>query len=85
MANDNDIKVQILKTVATLITTAFALTAGLAWNTAIQAIITEFFKKESAVTGLLVYAIIVTIIAVLATVFIGRALGKIGIELDEKK
>jgi uncharacterized membrane protein len=84
MANDNDIKVQILKTIATLITTAFALTAGLAWNTAIQEIIKEIFKEQSAVTGLLAYAIIVTVIAVLATVFIGRALGKIGIELDEK-
>ncbi|MDR2873318.1 MAG: DUF5654 family protein [Methanobrevibacter sp.] len=85
MTKNNDIKVQILKTIATLITTAFALTAGLAWNTAIQAIITALFKSDSAIIGLLVYAIIVTMIAVLATVFIGRALGKVGIELDEKE
>ncbi|MDR2624297.1 MAG: DUF5654 family protein [Methanobrevibacter sp.] len=80
---DNGIELQILKTVATLITTAFALVAGLAWNSAIQAIIKEFFKSNSEITGLVVYALIVTIIAVLVTVFIGRALGKIGIELDD--
>jgi hypothetical protein len=79
----DSIKVQMLKTIATLITTAFALVAGLAWNSAIQAIITEFFKAGSAITGLVVYAVIVTIIAVLITVFIGRALGKIGIEVDD--
>ncbi|MDR3223161.1 MAG: DUF5654 family protein [Methanobrevibacter sp.] len=74
---------QILKTIATLITTAFALVAGLAWNSAIQAIIKEFFHSDSAITGLVSYAIIVTIISVLVTVFLGRTLGKLGIEIDD--
>ncbi|MDR1820658.1 MAG: DUF5654 family protein [Methanobrevibacter sp.] len=80
---DNDIKIQMLKTIATLITTAFALVAGLAWNSAIQAVIKEFFKSDSAITGLVSYAIIVTIISVLVTVFLGRTLGKLGVDLDD--
>ncbi|GAA5819641.1 MAG: conserved hypothetical protein [Methanobrevibacter sp. CfCl-M3] len=85
MANkkDSDIKIQMLKTIATLITTAFALVAGLAWNSAIQAIIKEIFKSDSAITGLVSYAVIVTIISVLVTVFLGRTLGKLGIDLDD--
>ncbi|MDR2830299.1 MAG: DUF5654 family protein [Methanobrevibacter sp.] len=80
---DSSIKVQMLKTIATLITTAFALVAGLAWNSAIQAIIKEFFRSDSEIAGLVVYALIVTVISVLVTVFIGRTLGKIGIELED--
>jgi hypothetical protein len=79
----DDIKVQMLKTTGTLITTAFALVAGLAWNSAITKIINTFLQKSSAVTGLLIYAIVVTVIAVVITVFIGRALGKVGIEMDD--
>lgn len=73
----------MLKTIATLITTAFALVAGLAWNSAIQAIIKEFFKSDSEIIGLVSYALIVTVISVLVTVFIGRTLGKMGIELED--
>ena len=80
----DNMKVQSLKTFGTLMTTAFAFIAGLAWNEAIRAIINEFLKSGSAVIGLLIYAVIVTIIAVVATLMIGRALGKAGIELDEE-
>ncbi|KZX12713.1 DUF5654 family protein [Methanobrevibacter curvatus] len=79
----DSVKVEILKTTATLITTAFALVAGLAWNEAIKAIISTFFKEGSAIPGYLTYAIIVTVIAVLVAVLFARSLGKLGIELDD--
>ena len=44
----DSMKVQTLKTLATLMTTAFAFVAGLAWNGAIQAVINEFLKAGSA-------------------------------------
>jgi hypothetical protein len=81
---DDKVHVQVIKTVATLITTAFALVAGLAWNEAIKAVITQFLKSGDEVIGLLIYAIIVTIIAVVTTLFIGRTLAKAGIENEEK-
>lgn len=76
---------QIIKTVATLITTAFALVAGLAWNEAIKAVIAQFLKAGDEVIGLLIYAIIVTIIAVFVTLFLGRTLAKAGIENNDDK
>ncbi|KZX15749.1 DUF5654 family protein [Methanobrevibacter filiformis] len=79
----NTVKVETLKTLGKLITTAFALVAGLAWNSAIQAIIKQFLEQGSAVLSMVVYAIVVTIIAVIITVFFGRALGKLGIDLDD--
>lgn len=74
---------EVLKTIITLITTAFALVAGLAWNDAIQALISEFMDAGSALTGLLVYAVVVTIIAVVVTLLLGRFADRAGVELDE--
>ena len=72
----NEMKSQILPTISTLITTAFGLIAALAWNQAIQAIILQFLPKQSGILGLVIYAIIITIIAVIATIGIARAITK---------
>lgn len=73
-------RIQVLTTIATLITTAFGLIAALAWNEAIKAIILELFPQQSGITGLLIYTIIITIIAVVATIIIARAITKPAIQ-----
>lgn len=52
----------IMETMLTLITTAFAFVAGLAWNETIQKLIEEFYTAGGAVIGLLIYAVIVTLL-----------------------
>ncbi len=75
---------EVLKTISVLMTTAFAFVAGSAWNEAIQTLIKEFIGESgSAVSSMLIYAIVVTVIAVLVTLFIGRLVGKAGIDIDE--
>lgn len=74
---------EVLKTIITLITTAFALVAGLAWNEAIQALINTFLDAGSALTGLMIYAVIVTVIAVVVTILLGKFADKAGVELDD--
>lgn len=64
---------QILEKIAALITIAFGLVAALAWNNAIQATFDRYFGEDGTLPGLYTYAVIVTIIAVLATIWIGRA------------
>lgn len=71
-----DVRTQVLETIATLMTTAFGLIAALAWNATIQAAITQYFKTGNAIIGLLTYAIIITIIAVVASLIIARAIAK---------
>ena len=73
-----------METMLTLITTAFAFVAGLAWNEAIQKLIEEFYTAGGAVTGLLIYAVIVTIVAVVVTVLLARIAGKMGLDLDKE-
>ena len=47
----------IVETILGLITTAFAFVAGLAWNDAIQALITQFVGTGNALPNLFSYAI----------------------------
>lgn len=80
----SEISKMIMETMLTLITTAFAFVVGLAWNEAIQKLIEEFYTAGGAVTGLLIYAVIVTIVAVVVTVLLARIAGKMGIDLDKE-
>ena len=63
---------EIIEKMAVLIITAFGLVAALAWNGAIQAIFVEFFGSAEGVGPMLVYAIIVTVIAVVVTIWIAK-------------
>ena len=73
----------IMETIRGLITTAFAFVAGLAWNDAIQKLIESVIGAGDALPTLFIYAIIVTIVAVVVTVLLARVAGKMGIELGE--
>ena len=73
----------IMETILGLITTAFAFVAGLAWNDAIQKLIEQFIGTGDALPSLFIYAIAVTIVAVIVTVILARVAGKMGIELNE--
>ncbi len=74
----------MVETVASLITAAFALVAALAWNEAIKALIAKIFDTSDDLVGMMIYAILVTIIAVVATVWIGKVLIKYH-KLDQEK
>jgi len=69
-------KNEIIKQIAALATAAFGLVAALAWNGAIQAIFKKLFGTADGIVSMLVYAIVVTIIAVVVTIWIGKAIAK---------
>ncbi|MBC8495084.1 hypothetical protein H8D36_02945 [archaeon] len=76
-------KSEIVDKLAALITAAFGLVAALAWNDAIKALFVGPCGAENAGAlcslssgGPWVYAIIITVIAVLAAVWIGRVSAK---------
>ena len=64
---------EVIEKIAALMTAAFGLVAALAWNGAIQAIFKQIFGDASSVGAMLVYAIVVTIIAVFAVIWIAKA------------
>ncbi len=61
---------EVVNKISDLVTTAFGLVAALAWNEAIQGWFAAQERLRAA--GPWAYAVIVTIIAVLATTWIGR-------------
>lgn len=67
---------EVIEKIAALVTAAFGLVAALAWNGAIQAIFKQVFGSAEGVGPMLVYAVIVTIIAVVATIWVGKAAAK---------
>jgi hypothetical protein len=69
-----EMKGQVMETIASLITVAFGLIAALAWNEAIKALITQILGPGNGLTGLFTYAILITIIAVIATILIARVI-----------
>ena len=81
----NELKVQLLETFAALITAAFGLVAALAWNEAIKTAVAQVFGGGDSLMGLVIYAIIVTILAVVMTLFIARALGKAKAAVEAEK
>ena len=84
-ATKKKIKIKTIETFATLITSAFGLVAALAWNETIKALISEFITRGSGLWGYLVYAVVVTLLAVGATMFISMQAEKLkGSDCDEE-
>jgi len=77
------LKDEVLTQIAALLTAAFGLVAALAWNGAIQALFRQVFGTADTLNAQLVYAIVVTIIAVLVTIWIARAVAHA--KSEEKK
>ena len=63
--------IEVIDKLSDLSTSAFALVAALAWNSAIQAIFAEIFGEQSSIPAMLGYAVTVTVIAVLFAMWIG--------------
>ncbi|MFH1400231.1 MAG: DUF5654 family protein [Nanoarchaeota archaeon] len=70
-------KKDVVEKIAALITAAFGLVAALAWNGAIQSLFAEggplYFL---AAGGVWIYAVFVTILAVVMTIWIGNVASK---------
>jgi hypothetical protein len=70
------VKQEILDKIAALITAAFGLVAALAWNDAIKLLFKELFGAQDQVGPMILYALVVTIIAVILTIIVARAASK---------
>lgn len=62
----------VLEKLVALIIAAFGLVAALAWNDTIKEIFGVVFGEQSTIFAMLGYAVIVTIVAVIVTIYLGR-------------
>jgi len=76
---------EMLEKLSALITAAFGLVAALAWNGAIRAIFEKLFGTADQIWAMLVYAVVVTLIAVFAISWIARVTLKAKEKLEQAK
>ena len=75
---------EVLDKISALVTAAFGLVAALAWNDAIKAVFKKIFGAEDAIGPMLIYAIVITIIAVILTVTVANTASKARSMMEEK-
>ncbi|MEK7090715.1 MAG: DUF5654 family protein [Patescibacteria group bacterium] len=72
-----NLRKEIREKIFTYLTAAFGLVAGLAWNDAVKALIEYLFPlNQDSVLAKLIYAVLVTVILVLVTVYLLKFLRK---------
>lgn len=65
-------KNEVIDKLSALATAAFGLVAALAWNGAIRAMFDKYYVTGEGLGALFVYAIVVTLIAVIITLVLAR-------------
>lgn len=80
MKSKQKIHKEVVKEVLKLSTSAFGLVAALAWNELIKEVVTMYIKPlvggASGIISLLIYAVIVTTLAVIVTINLSRLTNK---------
>ena len=83
---NNELAIATVKQTLTLITSGFGFVAALAWNNLIEDVINSYIKKwlpkGSGAISLLVYALIVTMLAVLITLQLSKILARLESEVN---
>jgi hypothetical protein len=65
-------KSEVIEKITVLLIGAFGFVAALAWNDTVKAIFTAVYGTASTITGMIIYAVIVTIVAVIVTLKLGQ-------------
>ena|SRR3990167_9231838 len=84
-----ELQLSVLKQMLTLATSAFGVVAALAWNSFIQEFVNmyvkTYFPQSSGMISLFIYAIIVTILAVIVTFNLSRITSRLEGKVDDDK
>lgn len=85
---DKKLSVEVVRQMITLSTSGFGLVAALAWNAFVQQVVNDYIKRYlpagSQTISLLLYAIIVTVLAVVVTMQLSKLLKSLE-NLDRRK
>lgn len=73
-------QIEIVRQMLTLSSAGFGLVAALAWNSLIQAFVNDYVKvwlPNSGITSLLIYAVLITMLAVFVTYQLSKLLERL--------
>jgi hypothetical protein len=76
--SDRKFHIELIRQMLTLATASFGLVAALAWNSLIQEFVTQYIKKwlpgNGGIFSLLIYAVLITLLAVFVTYQLSKLL-----------
>ena len=76
-----NLHIEVVRQMVTLATSGFGLVAALAWNNVIQEFVDNYIKRYlangSGIWSLLIYAILITVLAVFVTLQLSRLLDRL--------
>ena len=76
---------EFVATIISVVTTAFGVVVALAWNEALSRALGQLNSKRAEVTALFIYAAVITLLAVLIIIVLGRLATRIGAQPVEFK
>ncbi len=79
----NKLKGETIKTFSALLTSAFGLVAAFAWNETVKEAINRYISSGQGLKSKLIYAIAVTLLAVLVSYWLGRISAKFLVDSED--
>lgn len=79
------LKYETIKTFSALLTSAFGLVAAFAWNETVKEAINRYISSGSGLKSKLIYAVFVTLLAVLVSYWLGVVAARYMPDDDEDK
>ncbi len=79
-----ELRAEAVGTFSTLITSAFGLVAAFAWNDVVRRTIDRYITAGQGLKSSLIYAVIVTILAVIVSFQLGKLAGRYKIESEDE-
>lgn len=80
-SKNNRLHIEIVRQMLTLATSGFGLVAALAWNSVIQEFVNSYIKQwlpgQSGLISLLIYAVVITVLAVVITLQLSKVLERL--------
>ncbi len=76
---------QFVETFSTLLTSAFALVAAFAWNDLVKEAITKYISQGQTMISRLIYALLVTLLAVIVSFQYGKIAALYRVEQEEEE
>lgn len=67
-----------IATMVALASAAFGVIAALAWNAFVTEALRQWLPADSGLVGLFIYAVVVTVLAILVIVWLGRLAARYG-------
>lgn len=80
-----ELRYEAASTFSTLVTSAFGLVAAFAWNEAVKDAISRYIAAGDGLKSKLIYALLVTLLAIVISYQMGKIAGRYKLEKDSDK